>query len=89
MNVCFRQTVGENLLTKSPPDIFCLFLFKKKKKKNMPPNERHKGKQWILRTCRKAGISWIDPCFCRASPPHPRRGEEEEEVYGKVSCTLQ
>lgn len=33
MNVCFRQTVGENLLTKSPPDIFCLFLFKKKKKK--------------------------------------------------------
>lgn len=49
----------------------------------MPPKERHKGKQWILRTCRKAGISWIDPCFCRASPPHPGRGEEEEEEYGK------
>lgn len=45
--------------------------------------ERHKGKQWILRTCRKAGISWTDPCFCQASLPHARGGEEEEEAYGE------
>lgn len=37
---------------------------------NMPPTRRQRGKQWILRTCRKAGISWTDLCFCQASPPH-------------------
>lgn len=88
MNVRLRWTVGENLLTQTPPDIFVFlssfFFFL-----NVPPYERHKGKQWILRTCRKAGISWTDPCFCRASPPHPGGGEEEEEEYGKVSCTPQ
>jgi len=93
VKVRFRWTVGENLLTQSPPDIllflsffffFFFFFFL-----NAPPNERHKGKQWILRTCRKAGISWTDPCFCRASPPHPEGGEKEEEEYGRVSCTPQ
>jgi len=41
-------------------------------------------KQWILRTCRKAGISWTDLCFCRASPPHQGGEEEkEEEIDGR------
>lgn len=55
----------------------------------MPLDERLKGKQWILRTCGKAVISWTDPCFCQANLPHPGGGEkeEEEEEYGKVSYT--
>lgn len=37
--------------------------------------------QWILRTCRKAGISWIRPAR------HIQGEEEEVEV--EVSCTPQ
>lgn len=88
MNIRFRRILGENLLTHSPPD-FCLFISFFFFLKLRLPVRGAVTKQWILRTCRKAGISWTDPCFCRANPPQQGGGEEEEEEYGKVSCTPQ
>lgn len=93
-----------HLLAKSPPGIFVsvftffyFFLYflinnknttATKSNKPMPLNKRPQSKQWILRTHRKAGISWYIPALCVSSP---LQGEERKTRtrMGKLSCTVQ
>lgn len=88
-NLLAKPLVLSLFLSYFPFFFFSISLFLKKIQKNptattttkknitMPFNKRHSGKQWILRTYRKAGISWIHPSFCQARSPH--QGEEREK----------
>lgn len=63
----------------------------KQKTKNitMPLNKRCSGKQWILRTYRKAGISWYIPAFVGPAHHIRERRKKMRTCMGKVSFTVQ